>query len=124
LATLQALLDWVKATYDPHALVTGWGAIVVSCLVLHIFEKLAPAEKGQRYGALAVNAWITVTYLLLVPLATFFPSQMAKAVVSLAGGPWLDLDLRTFLESSNRILSMVLLVSFAVAPILLFDFFY
>jgi len=99
------------------------GVIVVSYLIFHLFEKLAPAEKGQKYGAIGTNAGITATYLLH-PLAMFFPSQMLTGAVQWAGGPWLDLSLSRFLESQGQVARFFLLLPLAVAPIFVFNLLY
>jgi sterol desaturase/sphingolipid hydroxylase (fatty acid hydroxylase superfamily) len=124
LGTIEALFAWLKATYDPRAILAGWGAIAVAYFVLHVFERVAPAEKGQKYFGMLTNGWITTAYLLLLPLAMFFPTQIVNAAVQWAGGPWIELNLGKFLEAQIKPVRMLLLLPVALVPIFVFDFFY
>ena len=75
------MLNWISANYDPRALFWAWGAIALSMIAIHLFERIFPAQKSQSYRSLGFNAGVTLAYLALVPIATFLPGYAVTAAV-------------------------------------------
>jgi sterol desaturase/sphingolipid hydroxylase (fatty acid hydroxylase superfamily) len=121
--TMGAVLDWIRATYDPQTIFWGWGAIVLSMVAIHAAEIVLPAQRDQRYRAIGFNVVATAAFLALGPIASFLPGYLVTAAVKALHGPWFQADLPNLLPESgwSRI---GLLIVFAFVPLLVSDFFY
>ena len=121
---MDQLLSWITTTYSPQALFWGWGAFVLSVLVIHCFELVFPAQHGQEYRSLGFNGVATFAYLALTPFANFLPGYVVTSAVQAAHGPWFAINLPTIITDQSGWARVALLALFAFLPVLIFDFFY
>ena len=118
------MLNWFSANYDPRALFWAWGAIALSMIAIHLFERIFPAQKSQSYRSLGFNAGVTLAYLALVPIEHSRPATLSRPRCRRRtgrGSPWILLAIVGHTEGWQR---AALLALFAFVPILTFDFFY
>jgi sterol desaturase/sphingolipid hydroxylase (fatty acid hydroxylase superfamily) len=120
---MDEFLNWIRANYDPQTLFWAWGAVALSLVIIHGFEFVFPAERGQSYRSIGFNAFATGSYLALTPIARFLPGYVVVSAAQAAHGPWLALDLPSILPDSGW-LRIALLSLFGFLPLFVFDFFY
>jgi sterol desaturase/sphingolipid hydroxylase (fatty acid hydroxylase superfamily) len=120
---MDAFLGRIGANYDPSRFWI-WGAVALSLLIIHGFELVLPAKRGQGYRSIRFNVLAAVTYLALTPIAHFLPGYIVTATVQAAHGPWLAIDLSRVLAGQSGWLRIPLLLLFSLVSLFVFDFFY
>jgi hypothetical protein len=90
---VDQLLNWISAAYSPKAVFWAWGAIVLSLVIIHCFELVFPAQRGQNYRAIGFNSAAAFAYLTLTPIANFLPGYVVTSAVQAAHGPWFTINL-------------------------------
>jgi sterol desaturase/sphingolipid hydroxylase (fatty acid hydroxylase superfamily) len=118
------LLNWIRTTYDPQTLFWSWGGIILSLVVIHGFELVSPAQRGQSYRTIGFNCLATFAYLSLTPIANFMPGYVVTSAVQAAHGPWFAIDLPSIIADQSGLSRVALLALFAFVPLFIFDFFY
>ena len=54
----EQFFNWVASSYSFDGFVRLWGSVLFICLVLHIGERVRPAERNQSYRAMLTNGTI------------------------------------------------------------------
>jgi sterol desaturase/sphingolipid hydroxylase (fatty acid hydroxylase superfamily) len=120
----DAVLQWLRATYDPAAIWASSYTIVVSYILWSVAERVYPAERGQPIRLAFYNVWITVVYILLTRVSSFIGGSGAAFAVSKLGGPIFALDLEAWLAALAVWAQYISLIFAALIPVLIYDFFY
>src|SRR5262245_58853175 len=107
--------------------IDSWGLILFLCLLLHIGERVLPAERNQSYWSMATNGRITFVYAILTPIAQVGASYLAGYIIATITNrlplPWLVLDFNNFANGQSEAVRIAFLALFAFAPLFVYDFF-
>lgn len=124
----DGIFSWIANTYSPHLVFRYWGLILFLCLLLHIGERVLPAERNQSYWSMATNGRITIVYAILTPIAQVGGNYLAGYLITTMANrlprPWLVLDFNSFANGQPEAVRIALLVLFVFASLFVYDFFY
>ena len=105
-----------------------WGSVVFLCLLLHMAERIRPAEQNQSYRSMVTNGTITLAYATLRPVslfgANFVAGYFVATLVNRLSRPWFVIDLNNLMSSYSSVATIALLVPIALLPLVVYDFFY
>jgi sterol desaturase/sphingolipid hydroxylase (fatty acid hydroxylase superfamily) len=120
--------EWISITYSPYNFFRLWGSVALLCLLLHIAERVLPAERNQSYRSMVANGRITLVYAILSPVALFGANYLAGHIMATAinrlSGPWFVIDLNNLTNGNSELVRIALLAPLTFAPLLIYDFFY
>jgi sterol desaturase/sphingolipid hydroxylase (fatty acid hydroxylase superfamily) len=128
MSSCDEIINWIVSTYSPHNFFGSWGLILLLCVLLHIGERVLPAERNQSYWSMATNGRITFVYAILTPIAQVGANYLAGYLITMMANrlprPWLVLDFNNFANGQSEIARIVLLILFTFTPLFVYDFFY
>jgi sterol desaturase/sphingolipid hydroxylase (fatty acid hydroxylase superfamily) len=105
-----------------------WGSVVFFCLLLHIAERIRPAEQNQSYRSMVTNGTITLAYATLSPVSLFGANYVAgyfvATLVNRLSRPSFVIDLNNLTSAYSSLATIALLVPIALLPLVVYDFFY
>jgi len=128
MGTKERIFDWLAATYSADGFLRMWIALLLLCGLLHLAERVRPAERNQSYRGMLTNGAATAAYAILSPIAllasNFFVGWFISAQIRHLTGALTVIDLDALTSGYSPAARMVLLAPLVVLPLVVYDFFY
>ena len=86
---MEEFFIWAQGHFNPKAIRSAWGGILLTYLVLFVFELARPAERGPRWRGMAENFGYSLIFLVVGASTAFL---VTSGLNSLGLKPLLDLD--------------------------------
>jgi sterol desaturase/sphingolipid hydroxylase (fatty acid hydroxylase superfamily) len=122
------IFHWMAATYSVDAFFAFWSLVAGLCVMLHVAERVLPAERHQSYGFMIANGKITLVYAFLSPIsrlaAIYFVGTGIGELSKQLTAPGFLIDLGSLINGCSGPIKYVFLMPIALMPLLLYDFFY
>jgi len=124
----EQFIGWIADTYSLEGFLKAWGSLLALCMLLHVAERVRPAERNQPYRAMMTNGTITLVYAVLTPVALLGANSIAAfffaTLIRHLTGPLDVIDLNELTSGYSVIVKYALLAPLALLPLLVYDFFY
>lgn len=125
---MEEFFNWIATTYTLGGFFRLWASVLFLCALLHIGERVRPAERGQPYRSMLTNGAATLAFALLSPVAMFganyFAGYFIASLLARLTEPLFVIDLNSHLSGFSDAARYAFLAPFALLPLLVYDFFY
>ena len=74
---INQVFVWLRAMYDPNAILASWSLILISYAGWHVAERFWPAQSGHKVAGILRNLGATLAYLAIGPSTKFFAASCA-----------------------------------------------
>ena len=120
----EKIINLITTHYSAHNFSRIWGPIAVLTLLLHIVERVVPAERNQSYAAMAANGRIVFIYAIFTPVTSYFAGYLVATATNLFAQPLFVVDLNKLMGGVSEPVRVALLIPSALVPLFVYDFFY
>jgi sterol desaturase/sphingolipid hydroxylase (fatty acid hydroxylase superfamily) len=124
---MDHFFTWIAATYS-QGFFGLWASVVLLGVLLHLAERVRPAERDQSYRGMLANGAFTLIFAFLSPVAlvgaNYLAGSFLASVIARLSGPLFAIDLDGLTNDYPDLVRIALLAPLVLLPLLVYDFFY